>query len=423
MEQRHKAAMARVLDGLLGARSFAGRVVFLFGHCNATEAMADYLLAQGVVPAAILDNNEAKRGLSYRGIPIGPLEIVLARVAGNIGAHGSADDCVDSGDSIVLIATRFFAPMSAQLRRLGYGGEIVQVVEYNSFAEYSLSDETLGRQKALVREGVKILERVRAKYPAAHLVVCPHNPLGDVYWALAFLPAYLSQRGIDEVVVAVVGGGCRQVADMFGVANIVTLEPDTMDALTRAIVFTGADNCIIAHHDRPYTDNIIKYLDKHFLSFIDYYRRLVYGLSQDTEPAPPVGAREFDNRSGLRQGQTAIIAPYAKSVTRPPDAFWEGLAAAWRDKGYLVLTNVNAGEEPIKGTMPLALPLDQMVSAAEYAGVFIGLRSGLCDIVHTARCRRIAVFTDCYYSTTPHKIADFFALPGWESVIYGDSPV
>ncbi|MDR1132651.1 MAG: hypothetical protein LBL05_00725 [Synergistaceae bacterium] len=58
-----------------------------------------------------------------------------------------------------------------------------------------------------------------------------------------------------------------------------------------------------------------------------------------------------------------------------------------------------------------------MSAAAEYAGSFVGLRNGLCDVVHAANCRKIVVFPDCFYSTTPHKVADFFALPGWESVV------
>jgi hypothetical protein len=69
--------------------------------------------------------------------------------------------------------------------------------------------------------------------------------------------------------------------------------------------------------------------------------------------------------------------------------------------------------------------LNQLISAAEYAGRFIGLRSGICDILATARCRKTVVFPDCFYSTTPFKVSDFFALPGWEEVLWrpGEPPV
>jgi hypothetical protein len=100
-----------------------------------------------------------------------------------------------------------------------------------------------------------------------------------------------------------------------------------------------------------------------------------------------------------------------------PAEFWENLADEWRGKGVKVCTSVYGGETPIRGTAPLSLPLSQMAAAAEYAGMFVGLRNGLCDVVYAANCRKIVAFPDCFYSTTPHKAADFFALPGWESVV------
>ncbi|MDR3165268.1 MAG: hypothetical protein LBU13_06790 [Synergistaceae bacterium] len=402
MEPRYKSKMIRVLDARIAVRSFDGRAVLLFGHCNATEEMADYLISRGVMPAAILDNSAAKQGQAYRTIPITPPEIVRNYTAEN---------------SLVLIVTRFFAKMSAQLKRLGYDGEIVQVVEYNSFAEYSLSDDTLRRKTARMLRGAETLKNIRNQYPSPHLIICPNKALGDVYWAMAFLPAYRAKRGIDEIAIVVVEDGCRQVAETFGEERIVTLSPTEMDEFVQAVIYTREGSCLFAHHDRPYTDNIIKYLDKHFLSFIDYYRFAVYGLSRETEPAAPTNLQPFNGGRTLQKGCGVILAPYAKSVTQLPAAFWENLAAEWRGKGIKVCTNVYGGETPIRGTAPLMLPLNQLPAAAEYAGVFIGLRNGLCDVVHAANCRKIVIFPDCFYSTTPHKAADFFALPGWESVV------
>ena len=401
-EQTYQSEMKRVIDIRFNARSFDGRALFLFGHCNATEEMVDYLSKKHIAASAIFDNSVSKQGLLCRGIPIVPPEQIL---------DYSANDC------IVLIAARFYAEMSAQLQQLGYKGEVVKVAEYNTFADYSLSDETIKRKKARMLRGVRTLERIRDAYSRQHLVICPNNALGDVYWAMAFLPAYRRKRGINEVVVVVNGNGCRQVAELFRADNIVQLDRSEMDEFVQGVLFTREENSIIAHHDRPYTDNIIKYLDKHLLSFIDYYRCAVYDLPRDTEPAPPTGFLKYAGAEQFVPGKTLIIAPYAKSVVRPQDRFWEKLVVEWRNKGYYIFTSVNNGEQPIKGTLPLSLQLNQMLSAVEHAGVFIGLRSGLCDIVHTSNCRKIVVFPDCYYSTTPHKIKDFFELPGWEKIV------
>jgi hypothetical protein len=241
-----------------------------------------------------------------------------------------------------------------------------------------------------------------------------------VYWALSFLPAYREKHGIGEVAIVVIGEPCRQVAELFGMENIVTLDHAEMDELTQAIIFTRENDCIFAHHDRPYTDNIIRWLDKHFLSFIDYYRCAVYGLGKGTPPVPPNNFAPFENQEQIPKGKAVILSPYAKSVVEPPLGFWEKIAADYSARGCEVYTNVAGDEALIRGTQALSLPVSQMLKAAEYAGAFIGIRSGLCDVLYTANCQKTVVFPDCYYSTTPHKVADFFALPGWETIVSGN---
>ncbi len=395
--------MILALDARLETGAFNGRFAFLFGHCNATAEMADYLLARGVAPAAILDNNVSKQGGAYRNIPIVTPEIIKNHSAQN---------------SIVLIATRFFSEMSAQLRQFGYGGEIVQAVNYDTFTEFSLSEETFSRMTNRMLRGAESLKRIRALYPAHHLVICPSSALGDVYWAMAFLPAFCAKRDIGKTAVIVAGSGCRQVAGLFSVNEPVQITSSEMDELVQAVIFTREENCTIAHHDRPYTDSIINYLNGRFLPFIDYYRCAVFGLEQDAMPTYPSCFQALKETALLIKGKTAVFAPYAKSVFQPPPAFWEQLANEWQSKGFLVLTSVNGNEQPIRGTQPLSLPLNQMKSAVESAGVFIGLRSGLCDILYDANCRKIVVFPDSFYSTTPFKAAEFFALPGWETLLY-----
>jgi hypothetical protein len=236
---------------------------------------------------------------------------------------------------------------------------------------------------------------------------------------MAFLPAYQKKHGIVEVAVIVIGNACSQISKVFGTENVIALDCTEMDELVQAIIFTREENCIIAHHDRPYTDNIIKRLDKHFLSFIDYYRCAVYSLTRDTIPVVPTNLKQFKDFGEIPKGKSVIMSPYAKSMVELPNSFWESLVSEYSGQGYSVYTNVSGNESPISGTKALNVPIAQIKAAAEYAGAFIGIRSGLCDVLLTADCRKTVVFPDCYYSTTPHKVADFFALPGWGVVVCG----
>jgi hypothetical protein len=112
-----------------------------------------------------------------------------------------------------------------------------------------------------------------------------------------------------------------------------------------------------------------------------------------------------------------LLAPYAKSVVPVPWSFWEQIAEHHLTQGDVVATLVYGDEDPVAGTLALEIPMSELLDAVEHAGTFISLRSGLCDVVHTARARKVHAFPDAHYSTTPYKVADFFALPGWESVV------
>lgn len=188
MERIYRKEMESNIDALISCYAFAGKSIFLFGHCNATEETIDYLSERMIYAKAILDNNEAKQGFAYRDVPVRAPSYIQE---------------FDGLCSTVLIATRFYDQMAAQLQRLGYDGEIVKVVEYSSFAEYSVLDDTFIRKKDRVSRGIEKLEEIRNQYPEQHLVVCSNDALGDVYWAMAFLPKYCEKHKIPKTVIVV----------------------------------------------------------------------------------------------------------------------------------------------------------------------------------------------------------------------------
>ena len=116
---------------------------------------------------------------------------------------------------------------------------------------------------------------------------------GDVYWALAYLPASAaSGRRLLPAVVVVVGEGCRQVARLFGHEDVYSLTQVEMDDLVGAVVDGGAQDATIAHHDRPYGDGApVRALDERFVAFTDMYRELVYKLpARITTASPKAGS-------------------------------------------------------------------------------------------------------------------------------------
>jgi hypothetical protein len=386
------------IDELQRAGKLRDAELYAFGHTAATEEIRIRLEQHDLALTGILDNNRAKQGSALHGVPVIPPSAII-----------------DAGaSSVVLIASRFHGEMRRQLVDLGYAGEVIRVG--------SASIGT-GTPSATDRErGARLLDQLRVAHPGRHLVLCPFDALGDVYWALAYLPAFALAGGLPPAVVVVVGERCRQVANLFGQEDTQSLTQAEMDDLVGVVADEEPQDVTIAHHDRPYGDNSpVRALEERFLAFTDIYRELVYKLPPTARPEAPrrgIPAQTSLPWAGqIPRGRTVLMAPYAKSVVPVAWSFWEHTAERHVSHGDVVATVVHGDEDPVPGTLALEIPIPELLDAVEHAGTFIGLRSGLCDVVHTARARKVHVFPDAYYSTTPYKVADFFALAGWESVV------
>lgn len=402
MEQQFYEEMISNLDSMIARQDLCGRKIFLFGYCEASEKMLQYLFENEIMAEAFLDNNVSKQGICVSEIPVQAPETIL-RYAG----------C----DTAVLIASRAYEAMVQQLQKLGYDGRIYKVIDYNSFAEYSLSRETMDRKWKRMQRGVVLLGRIKKACHGRFLVICPYNALGDVYMAMAYLPYYLEEKCIFDHVMVTVGETCTQVVNMFSKKRVVTLGRQEMDELTQAVIYTEEKNAIIAHHDRPYTNDMTLFIDKGKLSFRDLYCCGVFGLERNTEPVIPCFCKEYMERGKMKKDKSIILSPYAKSVIGVPMSFWEANIEKYVGLGFQVYTNVVGQERPLAGTEPVQIPISQIVSAVEYAGHFIGIRSGLCDVLSSAKCKKTVVYKETFYSTTKVKISDFFALAGWNQII------
>lgn len=97
-----------------------------------------------------------------------------------------------------------------------------------------------------------------------------------------------------------------------------------------------------------------------------------------------------------------ILAPYAGSfVSEIPIGFWEKLALRLREQGYSVCTNCAADKEvPVRGTIPVTFPYSWAVDFVDFAGVFVALRSGLCDIVSSSNAKMVILYEDGFNASS-----------------------
>lgn len=405
MDKLHYTEMAENLDILIRTNVVQNKKIYLFGHCNATEELADLLQSKGFMVVAILDNNMDKHGKNYNKIPIQPPHAVLA---------------ASPEQTLVCIVARAYAAMADQLKRIGYKGQVRKLVDYNSYAEYSLSSETIDRKWQRVERGMVLLQQMEKKYPDYFKLLCPFSALGDIYFTMSYLPYFICKRNIEKCVIAVIGNACAKVVQIFGSYQIEMLHQKDMDELIQAALYTKNKNTFIPHQDRPYVVNLSRALYIKQISLEKIYCCGVFGLPVSTKPCSPVSLKRYDRLEEIIQGRSVILSPYAKSVTALKPKIWKGIINDYQSRGYVCYTNVAGEETPLPDTVPISPAISEIQSVVERAGTFIGIRSGLCDVIREASCRKIALYPDYNYCDTKWKAIDMYWLEGWENIVVGE---
>lgn len=405
MEQLHYQEMVKNLDELIQNKAIQNKRVYLFGHCNATEELATLLQSRGFSVTAILDNNPSKEGKDYQGIPIQHPKTILSS---------------PQRETLVCIVARAYAAMADQLKRIGYTGQVRKLVDYNTYAEYSLSSGTIARKQQRVERGMISLAQLKEKYPDHILLLCPFSALGDIYFTMSYLPYFLGKRNITQCVVAVIGNGCSQVVRMFGLYPTEMFAQKEMDETIQAALYLEDPDVFIPHQDRPYVVNLSKALYSRQIPLEKIYCCGIFGLPPETKPYSPVFFRPYSRPEDIEQGRSVILSPYAKSVTALKAEIWKQIVEDYGSRGYVCYTNVAGNEKPLPGTRPISPPIQEMQSAAEMAGTFIGIRSGLCDVIREASCRKIALYPDYQYCDTKWKAIHMYWLDDWENMVVGE---
>lgn len=405
----HYVEMISNLDKLADSDLLQSKDIYLFGHCNATEELATELLQRGFSVRAIMDNNIAKQGGVCYGIPIvAPVNILNQPL----------------NDIVVCIVARAYEAMKEQLRDIGYQGEVYKLVDYNSYAEYSLSEDTIRCKSKRVKDGILRKQRLEQNYPECFKVLCPFSALGDIFLAMSYLPYFLEKRTIKKCVVGVIENACAQVAELFGQENvhIETFTQKDMDELIQACLYTRDSSFFIAHQDRPYVVNLHRALYVKCIPLEQIYCCGVFGLPADTKPVKPKAEkqRQYFGLQDICKGKAVILSPYAKSVTALPERIWQDIVQYYKGKGYQCFTNAVGNEQVLEGTLRISPAICELQSVAEYAGTFIGIRSGLCDVLKYAQCKKIALYPDYHYCDTRWKAIDMYAIDGWDNIVIKD---
>jgi hypothetical protein len=221
-------------------------------------------------------------------------------------------------------------------------------------------------------------------------IISPAPHLGDTYFTASLVEPFLKYHGGNEVAV-VVPKGLRGMFKLFPDARISWMDPATQTGPYRETLGFLPGEPFYLRPAKHWTHFYFAYIGRSLPFTRMYHDLLKLPFPSFVRPQVP---RESMNsaRNRMRQldfpeGRTVILFPICKSLTQLRLDFWEGVANGFRSQGFVVATNVapNQPETCIAGTRPLSCPADELIPIAEYAGAVISARSGVCDVLATAR--------------------------------------
>lgn len=360
-----------------------GKSIYLFGHNLYTEYINNLLYEEGYRLCGIVDNDQKKLGRCIINIPI------------------IAPESVNWGENTVcLTATKYAESMAEQLHQFSEEIQFFILVDWIQWREQWEKKEKFWLEENYETEvmklclGAEVYGRLKQE---EQLLILPFPAMGDAFLVGVYLSANQSLQS-QNLKVIVCSKGAFKVMQMYGVVSETILEQE-QEALYKFICF-----CMDKKQDKVmfswiYAFEVMAGFKK--LSFTQFIARFFLRLGNNCpKHFPCIWDKEMKEsefmEKGLVKGKSVILSPYANSISELPWQFWECLTEKLQKNNFSVFTNIVGKQKPVKNSKGLEIPLDQLGSYLEYAGYFIALRSGLCDIVGRALCRQIVIFRDGY---------------------------
>ena len=247
--------------------------------------------------------------------------------------------------------------------------------------------------------GYREIQRIRKKYGRQVHIFFMRGATGDSYLQFMFFQNWLREHPAESYVMVGDSAGMMGVAPLFSISNCEQVRTYQASSIQKACMLLGCERLHVTmmfpwHYDL-YVNRCRVRMTERF-QFLDTYRSYVLGLKKGMKALRPVFVKKdrrfyFDMaKRGLAEHQTVIIAPDANSVTQLPMIFWNDLIGRLKKAGYRVFVNCSycsAYRAP-----DIFFSYEESVPLLEYCGYFIGVRSGLCDIISTAQCRKIILY-------------------------------
>lgn len=277
-----------------------------------------------------------------------------------------------------------------------------------------------------IKNGCRIYQEIIARHGDDVMIfTCALHGTGDIFFVSRYLKNYIEREKIKNYVFLLGGKAEASVTKLFPTlfdrTNYEIIGEVEMYDLMRFRLFCGCRNINIRHfHHCSYTPQLTATIGmegRNNLSMKELYLFTTFNLPEDSPILQPVFNDNKQKVTGyflknkLKPHKTVVLAPYSVSGGHTDLSFWRCVAEALSNAEYTVCTNSTGPNEPvIEGTTPISFAFEDAKSFLEYAGTFIGYRSGLCDIISPVKCTKIIIYPRTASYCPVNKVRNYVGL-------------
>ena len=254
-----------------------------------------------------------------------------------------------------------------------------------------------------IRYGVRLLSSIHKDFGTEVHVIIVRGATGDIYLVNALLPRYLEANGVSNYLIVGDGKNLKKISHLFGETNVIELSRWDASCLQSLYKFCGKEvlnmNDLFMWQHSLYFNRCRIRMEERF-NFMDTYQWYVFGFEGKEDLKKPVflepGADLIEKwiSSGIVPGRTVIVSPCAYSVVGMPQVFWRVITERLEALGYSVVFSINPTHEnkPVRKVKYYYSSYEESVPMLNFAGAFLGVRSGFSDIVSSATCKMIILY-------------------------------
>lgn len=374
---------------IIEQHSFAGRLVLAMGSGNNVQMIQKYLDCYSLKIQAILDNNPKKWGKWYKEHKIFKPETILQPFRQNA--------------LVFIFSPQYAEQMKQQLVAMGYR-EGIHLFVLKDFRKLPDSWPFFCEKMIEAKRGMEIRKRILQKYGRDTYIFIVRGATGDTFFNGLYIDTYARKKGIERYVLAGDAKGLSKIAGLFRIVNTFPLNGKEAESLQQCYKFFRCRNIedLFMWQNSLYFNRCQTRMHREF-NFLDTYTYYIYkGFVKRTEwrkpgflPLSEELIRKYE-RAGLVKGKTIIVAPFAYSVKDLPIWVWETIAEKLKEKEYAIFVNINTELEVnvFENMKTVFFSFDECEAILQYAGYFLALRSGLCDIVAMIPCKQVILYPE-----------------------------